>query len=151
MRIHQFKSEQWVPRPIEEIFSFFSDPNNLAVITPPRLKFQVLTPPIQTCAGTRLQYKLSLHGIPVRWESKITAWRPPHFFSDDQLRGPYRLWHHEHQFSEKDGGTLLSDLVTYAVPGGALVNRFFVAPDLRRIFDFRRQKIDSLFPKAAAS
>jgi ligand-binding SRPBCC domain-containing protein len=148
MRVHEFKSEQWVPRRIEEVFS---DANNLEVITPPFLKFKVLTPPIQTCAGTRLQYKLSLRGIPVRWESKITAWRPPHFFSDDQLRGPYRLWHHEHQFQEKDGGTLLRDMVTYAVPGGALVNRFFVAPDLRRIFEFRRQKIDSLFPKTTTS
>jgi ligand-binding SRPBCC domain-containing protein len=95
--------------------------------------------------GTRIQYQLKLHGIPIHWESEITGWDPPHFFSDDQIRGPYRHWHHEHSFEERDGGTLVRDKVEYAVPGGSLINRFFVASDLRRIFDYRTATLKKLF------
>jgi len=97
-------------------------------------------------AGTRIQYHLRLHGIPVQWESKITAWDPPQRFVDQQIRGPYRLWYHEHIFLERDGRTCVRDRVTYAVPGGSLINSLFVAPDLRRIFRFRTAKLQELFP-----
>ncbi len=146
MKIFTFRSELWLPRPLSDIFPFFAAAENLEVLTPPFLNFHILTPkPIVMAVGTRIQYQLKIHGIPVRWESEITGWNPPYFFSDDQLRGPYRRWHHEHTFEEKDGGTLVLDKVEYAVPGGALINRFFVAPDLRRIFAYRTATLKKRF------
>lgn len=132
---------------MEEVFAFFSDARNLEVLTPPWLRFRILTPePIELSTGTLLDYELKLHGFPVRWQSEITAWEPPRRFVDEQRRGPYRLWIHEHRFEPRDSGTLAQDRVRYSVFGGALVNRFLVEPDLRRIFAFRQQKLLELFP-----
>jgi ligand-binding SRPBCC domain-containing protein len=91
--------------------------------------------------GARIQYQLRLHGIPLRWESEITAWEPPHRFVDEQTSGPYHLWIHEHQFLEHGGGTKVRDLVQYSVAGGRLVHRLFVASDLNKIFEFRRRRV----------
>jgi ligand-binding SRPBCC domain-containing protein len=136
----------FLPRPIDEVFPFFSDARNLERLTPPFLKFQVITPdPIVMKPGARIRYKLSLHGLPISWESEITAWDPPHRFIDEQLSGPYRLWRHEHRFVAQDGGTQVSDHVDYAVLGGSLTNSLFVAPDVHRIFDYRTQILQSLF------
>ena len=134
--------EQWLPRPLEEVFAFFGDAFNLEALTPDFLNFRVLTPrPIEMCAGRLIDYKLRLRGIPMRWESEITVWEPPHRFVDEQRRGPYRLWIHEHTFSEERGGTMIRDHVEYAVPGGGIVRRLFVAPQLERIFAYRKEKI----------
>ncbi len=142
MRIHILQSEVLVPRPPEEVFGFFARAENLEALTPPWLHFSVLSPgPIEMKKGTRILYRLRLHGIPLQWESEIAAWEPPYRFVDEQRRGPYHQWIHEHQFLEHDGGTLVRDTVQYAVAGGSLVNRLFVAPDLNRIFEFRRLKI----------
>lgn len=132
----------WLPRPIEEVFDFFSDARNLEALTPPTLRFEILTPsPIRMEVGTLIDYKLRLRGIPIRWRSEITAWEPPHRFVDEQIRGPYRLWAHEHTFAERDGGTLTRDVVKYAVHGGALVNRVFVERDVRKIFEYRTERL----------
>jgi len=136
----------FLPRPIDEVFPFFSDAHNLERLTPPFLKFRVITPdPIEMRPGIHIRYKLRLHGVPISWESEITAWDPPHRFIDEQLHGPYRLWRHEHRFVSQDGGTQVSDHVDYAVLGGSLINSLFVAPDVRRIFDYRTQVLQSLF------
>jgi len=146
MKVFTFESELLLQRRIDEVFGFFSDAGNLETLTPPWLNFHVLTPqPIRMAAGTRIQYRLKLHGIPIRWESKISAWEPPHRFVDDQLRGPYRLWHHEHTFVERERLTAVRDQVTYAVFGGAIINKLLVAPDVRRIFAFRHEKLRELF------
>lgn len=92
-----------------------------------------------------LDYRLRLHGIPLRWQSEIAVWKPPRRFVDRQTRGPYSLWVHEHTFTDRDSGTLVGDKVEYAVPGGALVQKFLVAPDLERIFQFRHRVIEELF------
>jgi ligand-binding SRPBCC domain-containing protein len=139
-------AEQWLPCPRERLFAFFSDAFQLETLTPALLRFEVVTPPpIVIRQGTLIDYKLRLHGIPVRWQSEISEWEPPSRFVDRQTRGPYRLWRHEHRFVEQDGGTLVIDHVDYRVTGGRLVNRLFVAPDLRRIFGFRMQKLQELF------
>jgi ligand-binding SRPBCC domain-containing protein len=146
MKIFTFHSELWLPHPLTTVFPFFASAEHLEQLTPPFLSFHILTSqPIVIFRGRRIQYKLKIHGIPVRWESEITGWNPPHSFSDDQLHGPYRHWHHEHTFEERDGGTLVRDKVEYAVPGGTLVNRLFVAPDLRRIFNYRTAILKKLF------
>ncbi|MYC38904.1 MAG: SRPBCC family protein [Chloroflexi bacterium] len=133
--------------PLSEVFDFFASAENLNLLTPPWLHFSILTRlPIEMQRGTVIQYRLKLHGIPVRWDSEITEWEPPFRFTDTQIRGPYRLWVHYHRFENTPDGTLVADDVTYRVAGGALVNRLFVANDLRRIFDYRKAKLLELYP-----
>ena len=143
--------EQWVPRPLAEVFPFFADANNLEALTPPWLNFRILTPKVQMGAGALIEYQLRLHGVPLRWRTLIALWEPPYRFIDEQLAGPYRLWHHEHTFAERDGGTVLGDHVRYRAPGGPLaplIHRWVVLPDLERIFDYRRQVIEERFGRA---
>jgi ligand-binding SRPBCC domain-containing protein len=114
-------------------------------ITPPFLRFEIVTPdPIILREGSVIDYRLRLRGIPIRWSSEITAWRPPHRFVDTQLRGPYRWWIHEHRFEPAGGGTLMADRVEYGVLGGDIVHRLLVAPDLRRIFEYRARRFAEL-------
>lgn len=139
-------SEQLVPRPLEEVFAFFSDPHNLQRITPPWLDFEVLRlSDSQMRAGLLIDYRLRIHGIPVRWRSEITVWDPPRRFVDEQRRGPYRLWIHEHTFEARGDSTLVRDHVQYSVSGGAIVQKLFVARDVGRIFAFRRRKLEEIF------
>jgi ligand-binding SRPBCC domain-containing protein len=148
MKIHHFDAKIWLPQPIADVFSFFADAHNLERLTPAFLKFNVITPaPIVMAPGARIRYRLRLRGIPISWESEITAWEPPHRFIDEQRHGPYRLWKHEHQFAERDAGTEVVDHVEYAVWGGSIVNALFVAPDVRGIFDYRSRVLAELFGK----
>jgi len=136
---------QWLPQPRDRVFEFFADACQLEAITPPWLRFAVLTPPpIEMHAGARIEYRLRLHGIPIRWQSVISVWEPPFRFVDEQVRGPYRRWRHEHVFDIAENGTFCRDIVDYEVPGGALVDRLFVRPDLRRIFRFRQETLARL-------
>jgi ligand-binding SRPBCC domain-containing protein len=140
------EAELWLPRPREQVFPFFADAFNLESVTPPWLEFEVLTPrPIQMRAGLRVDYRLRLRGFPLRWQSEITAWEPPCRFVDEQRRGPYRAWIHEHTFEERDGGTLAKDVVRYDVIGGRLTNQLFVRRDVERIFRFRQAKLREVF------
>lgn len=146
MKTIVYESSIWLPRRLDEVFAFFSDASNLEVITPPWLKFSVVTPaPIEMRPGTLIDYRLRFRGFPLRWRSEITAWDPPHGFADAQVKGPYRQWIHEHTFVEKDGGTLAGDRVEYAVWGGALANALVVRRDVERIFDYRRQTLTAMF------
>jgi ligand-binding SRPBCC domain-containing protein len=150
MRIHHFHAELFLPRKPEDVFPFFADAHNLEAITPPWVKFKVLTPgPIPMRAGALIDYKLRIHGIPMKWRTEITAWEPPFRFVDEQLRGPYRLWRHTHTFEEKDGGTLCHDHVEYAVLGGAIIDRLFVRRDVEKIFEFRQQALRRIFADEA--
>lgn len=146
LKVHELRTEILLPRPREEVFGFFADAGNLQAITPDWLHFRILTPrPIEMRPGALIEYRLRLHGLPLRWKTGITAWDPPHRFVDEQLRGPYRLWVHEHTFQEVDGGTLVGDYVRYAVLGGTMVNRLFVEGDVRRIFEFRQERLRERF------
>jgi len=149
MRLHRLRSEVLLPRSREDVFAFFADPANLEVLTPPWLRFRILTPlPIEMEEGLRIDYRISLHGIPLRWTSEITAWDPPHRFVDTQVRGPYRIWIHGHRFEVAGSGTRVEDEVEYALPGGPLVHRFLVRPDLDRIFRHRRRQLERRFGSA---
>jgi ligand-binding SRPBCC domain-containing protein len=140
------KAELWLPCRREEVFAFFADAFNLETITPPWLKFEVLPPrPIEMRVGLRIDYRLQLRGLPFRWQSAITAWEPPSRFVDEQRRGPYRAWIHEHIFEERDGGTLARDEVRYDVIGGRLVNTLFVRRDVEEIFRYRQKKLQEVF------
>jgi ligand-binding SRPBCC domain-containing protein len=141
-------TEQWLPRPLAEVFAFFSDAHNLDVLTPPWLHFRILTPPVELRRGVLLDYRLRWHGLPLSWRTEIAEWDPPHSFTDRQVKGPYRQWVHWHTFEERDGGTLIRDRVDYALPGWVLeplIHRLVVGPDVERIFAFRRQKMEELF------
>jgi len=138
--------EQRIERPGEEVFAFFGDPANLECLTPPWLNFRVLgcsTEAIEE--GSLIDYQLRLHGIPIRWRSLISCWEPTARFVDEQIRGPYRSWHHTHTFEEVEGGVLVGDRVRYGVWGGALVNLLLVRRELERIFDYRTQALAEVF------
>ena len=138
MRTHEFSSKIWLARPIEEVFAFFSDAGNLDAITPSWLRFRMVTrQPIKMRAGTVLEYRLRVRGFPIKWRSRITVWKPPHQFVDQQIVGPYRLWIHTHNFESRDGGTLVCDDVRYAVSCDWLVHKLVVRPDIERIFAYR--------------
>jgi ligand-binding SRPBCC domain-containing protein len=141
--------EQSIDLPLQEVFAFFSDAHNLAVITPEWLRFEIVTPePIEMRMGTLIDYKLRLRGIPLKWQSEITAWEPPHRFVDEQRRGPYRYWIHEHTFDAAGPRrTIVRDRVRYDVPGGRPVQRLFVQPDLERVFDYRARKLDEILSR----
>lgn len=145
-RIHILERTQRIERPVAEVFSFYADAGNLERITPPWLGFEVTTPrPIEMGVGALIEYRLRLHGVPVRWRTRIEAWDPPHRFVDAQLNGPYALWNHTHTFwSDGDGATVLGDRVRYAIPFGPLgevARELFVERDLARIFDYRRDTV----------
>ena len=152
MRIFTLESQVLLPKPIGEVFDFFSDARNLERLTPPWLRFEVITPaPIEMGPGARIDYRLRLRGIPIRWQSEITVWEPPFRFVDEQRRGPYQQWIHEHGFAELGSQTLAADHVRYAVTGGSLVNRLFVGPDLRRVFAYRVEQMNRIFGGPAGS
>lgn len=140
------RARLFLPQARESVFPFFADARNLESITPPWLKFRILSPlPIPMCAGARIEYRLHLHGLPLRWQTEITVWEPPHRFVDEQRRGPYRRWVHEHTFIESGGGCEMQDSVRYAVFGGALVNALFVKNDVKRIFEYRARTLTNIF------
>ena len=151
-RGYRLAASQFLPCAPEQVFDFFSDAMNLQTLTPPWLRFTVLTPsPIHIGPGALIDYRLRVHGIPIRWQSCISVWDPPFCFVDEETRGPYKRWHHEHVFEEAEGGTLCRDLVDYEVFGGKLVNSLLVRPDLFKIFAFRQSKLRELFPESANS
>ena len=146
MRIFEHRSEIWLPRPRAEVFAFFADAGNLERLTPPWLGFEILTPrPIAMRPGARIDYRLKIHGLPIRWKTEITAWDPPRQFVDEQLSGPYRLWHHTHTFIEEGDGTRVVDRVRYAMFGGRWIHKLFVERDVRTIFAFRERVLRDIF------
>ena len=131
------------------MFRFFADAANLEALTPEWVGFHILTPlPVAMRVGALIQYRLRIHRLPVSWTTIITAWDPPFRFVDEQLKGPYRAWVHEHVFEDQAGGTLVKDNVGYRVWGGRLVDALFVRRDVKTIFDFRRRRLEQLFATA---
>lgn len=131
---------QVVPVPVEEAFAFFGDARNLEQITPPWLRFRIIEAPDEIAAGTRLRYRLTLFGIPIRWRTEIVDWSPPHGFVDVQRRGPFRVWEHTHRLRAVSGGTEIYDHVRYGLffgPLGGLVQRLLVRRWVEGIFDYR--------------
>lgn len=149
-RAYTLKASKVLPVDRETLFNFFSDAFQLEQITPPLLNFRVVTPaPIEIQAGTLIDYRLKLRGLPIRWRTEISTWDPPSSFTDRQLKGPYYLWEHFHTFEDVEGGTLVSDEVNYRNIGGAFVHSLFVKHDLLSIFGYRQQKMVELFTKTA--
>ncbi len=156
MRLYRLEAAQLIPRPMEEVWDFFSRPENLKHITPPYMEFAILSPvPAKMQAGLIIEYRVRpLLGLPMRWVTEITHLQgphegePPYFFVDEQRFGPYRFWHHRHEFFPTAEGVLMQDLVHYGLPAGLLgqlVHPWVVRPRLDEIFRFRQEKVRALF------
>jgi ligand-binding SRPBCC domain-containing protein len=147
-RLHRLERVQQVARPVGDVFAFFAHARNLELITPPWLRFEVLTPdPVVMGAGTLIRYRLKLHAVPLPWTSRIEEWEEGRAFVDRQVRGPYRTWLHRHEFIPCRAGTVVRDRVLYALPLGRLgdlAHAAFVRRDLERIFDFRGDAVQRL-------
>jgi ligand-binding SRPBCC domain-containing protein len=133
------RSQTTVESDVIDTFAFFADAENLNLITPDWLKFTIVSDtPINMHSGTQIEYRLKIHGFPVKWRSEISLWDPPYKFVDTQIKGPYIMWSHMHTLEISPyGGTIVNDCVKYKVPFGRLTTRLFVARDLLRIFRYR--------------
>jgi ligand-binding SRPBCC domain-containing protein len=154
-RLRRLSRTQLVRRPLPEVFAFFSDASNLDALTPPFLHFRILTPmPVELRVGARLDYRLSLFGVPLRWRTRIADWQPLQRFVDEQESGPYARWRHTHEFEARGSGTLMRDVVEYAEPLGpigAMAHLLFVRRTLERIFDYRRDAVQRLLDVGVAA
>lgn len=149
MALHLLERRQLIPgRTLAEVFHFFERPENLEQLTPPALRFVILTPsPIRMRAGTLIDYVLRVHYLPIHWRTMITHYDPPHEFVDEQLKGPYAMWHHTHRFRQVPEGVEIEDLVRYMLPLAPLgeLAHPLVRRDLNRIFNYRHKVIGELF------
>ncbi len=142
--VYVLERSQTVRTPRAEVFEFFAEAANLERLTPPFLGFNILTAlPIEMRVGALIDYKIRLHGVPMKWKTRIAEYQPDDHFVDEQLAGPYKRWHHLHTFADAPGGgTVIGDRVTYQLPFGPLgrlVHTLFVRRQLRTIFDYRAQ------------
>ncbi len=151
MREYQLTRSQRLPIPLERVFAFFAEPRNLARITPPRLGFRIVTTgELIMAPGLTIEYRVSPLLVPQRWVSEITVFEPPHRFVDEQRVGPYRKWHHLHEFEAVPGGTEIRDVVTYALPLGplgSLAHALLVRRQLEGIFAYRSRVVEGIIAR----
>ena len=154
-RTYTLTREQDLPGDLESVFSFFADVENLELITPSWVGFRVLTRmPCEIRAGTILDYRIRLVGVPVRWRTRIMTWEPPFRFTDLQERGPYASWEHTHSFEKITDGVRMRDTICYTMPFGfvgTLAHVIAVRSSLRRIFDYRYEVLAREFGKVAGN
>ncbi|TVQ60095.1 MAG: CDP-paratose 2-epimerase [Phycisphaerales bacterium] len=147
MKTHLLEAETRLPRPIDEIFPFFADAQNLERLTPAMLNFRIVTPtPIEMREGALIDYRLRVRGVPIKWRTRINVWEPPYRFVDEQIKGPYRLWLHEHTFEADGDHTICRDRVEYAVPFDFIAHKLLVKRDVENIFAYRERVLRDIFP-----
>ena len=149
MKVYSLHYKQMVNRPLDDVFDFFSNPENLSKITPKKLDFNIMTPsPIKMINGQLIDYTIRLFGIRIHWRTLITDYNPPNSFIDQQIKGPYLLWHHEHLFKEVENGVEIVDIIHYTIPLG-IIGRFlhwaWIKKDLENIFSYRKNIINEIF------
>lgn len=153
MKTYTLKTETHVSAPLDDVFAFFSQAENLGKLTPPSLQFEICTAlPVDMRAGALIRYLISMFGIPMRWLTEITVWEPGRRFVDVQREGPYRQWEHEHVFEADGSGTRMVDTVRYALPGGIfapIAHALFVRRQVEGIFRYREKAIRQYFPTEA--
>ena len=150
MQMYQYKTEHWLPISIGEAWKFFSSPKNLSLITPPELDFKILSSlDSETYEGMIIDYKVKpLLGIVVRWQTEIIKVEPGKYFTDRQVRGPYKVWEHTHTFTESNGGVLMHDEVQYELPLsfiGNIAHHLFVRGRIEGIFNYRKKALNKMF------
>jgi ligand-binding SRPBCC domain-containing protein len=150
MSVHVLRREQIVQGDLETVFAFFESPRNLEEITPPWLRFQVVSTTDEVMRrGTKIEYVLKWQRMPMRWRSRIAEYEPMGSFADEMISGPYRSWYHRHLFHEVEGGIEMIDVVKYELPLGVLgrwVHARVVRAQLESIFDHRRDAVAARFP-----
>ena len=148
MKTFQLIKTQVINSPMDDVFDFFSKPENLKTITPAKLSFNILTPtPIVMEKGTVIDYTIRLFLIPIHWRTLITKYNPPYEFVDEQIKGPYNFWHHTHKFKKVDGGVEISDKVIYSIPMGIIgrvLHYLWIKRDLEKIFSHRKEVIENI-------
>ncbi|MBS1518561.1 MAG: SRPBCC family protein [Bacteroidetes bacterium] len=151
LKSHILEKKTVIKRPVEEVFDFFTKAENLNKITPPFLGFKILTPlPVEMKKGALIDYVIRLNGIPMKWKTEITKWEPPYKFEDTQIKGPYKIWIHEHKFEPSGNDTLMTDTVNYFSRGGILEfipHNLIVKNKVKEIFDYREKTFAELFPE----
>lgn len=151
MSIFYYQTEQFLDIDIDTAWNFFSSAKNLALITPPELDFKILTELTgeEIYEGMLINYTVKpLFGIPLKWETEICKVQKPLFFTDRQLKGPYKLWEHTHSYAEVNGGVMMKDEVKYQLPFGFLgdiAHALIVRKKVEHIFSFRREVLKSIF------
>ena len=155
MTPHHLRREITLPLPPDQLFRFFERPENLALLTPPEMGFQIMTPgPLEMRQGAVIDYSVGIFGVRMHWRTLIAEYDPPYRFVDMQLKGPYKLWHHTHRFEPHPEGTLMHDRVVYVLPFGILgrlMHSLVVKKQLNDIFSFRERVIKEYFGKGADS
>jgi ligand-binding SRPBCC domain-containing protein len=153
MKLYHLKRTQFLPISLQQAWDFFATPKNLGVITPPAMNFKIISQSGDESmyAGQIICYHVSVKPwLKVKWVTEITHVNEPHYFVDDQISGPYSLWHHEHHFKEVAGGVEMTDELHYAVPFGIfgrIANALFVGREVNTIFDFRFNVLEKHFTK----
>lgn len=151
MAVYSIKAVQKIPGSLQDVWAFFSKPDNLKDITPPQLRFNVISKHHSNSvyAGQIIEYKVSpLLGIPLYWMTEITHVKDSVYFVDEQRYGPYSMWHHQHHFKSIEGGVEMTDIVHYKIPFwflGDIANALFVRKQLKTIFSFRYKKTAEVF------
>ena len=149
MKTFEINMKQYINKPLDVVFEFFSKPENLEMITPKSLSFNILTPtPIKMGKGSLIDYTIRLFGIPIHWRTLISDYEPPFRFVDQQIKGPYTFWHHTHMFQAVEGGVEIIDQVKYSLPLGwlgTLAHAIWVRKDLEQIFEYRKTVIQNYF------
>ncbi len=149
MKKYILEKNTTINKPLSEVFDFFSKAENLNKITPSEVYFKILTPsPIEMKKGTLIDYKIKLNGISFKWKTEITEWDMPYKFADNQVKGPYTLWYHEHFFEEVNGKTIMKDRVSYLSKGwifAPILHWLFVDKKVKEIFEFRERELLKLF------
>nr|MBS0036859.1 SRPBCC family protein [Saprospiraceae bacterium] len=153
MSIYSKKWQTWIDSDLDSVWAFFSNPKNLDRITPEEMNFEILSEsdPGQMYEGMIISYRVRpLFKIPTTWVTEITRIKPKKYFVDEQRIGPYKMWHHEHHFEEKEDGVLMTDLLSYALPVapiGNLIAGKFISNKVENIFNFRNEAIAKYFPE----
>ena len=146
---NELKTTQWIDRPLEDVFTFFSEAKNLEKITPPQLNFKILQTSTESIEkNTLIDYKLRLHGIGFHWKTLISEFEKNEFFIDEQIKGPYKKWVHRHTFTSENNGTRINDHVVYVIPFGLIGNLFlkpYIKKELDKIFQYRESIIEKYF------
>lgn len=149
MRNKELKTITIINKPLSEVFDFFSKAENLNALTPPELHFSILTPmPIEMYPGRLIDYKIELMGISFKWRTEITEWVPNQKFVDQQLKGPYKIWHHQHIFKDLGDKTEMTDIITYQSIGwifAPFIHWLFVDQKVKEIFAYREKVLHEIF------
>lgn len=146
--LYRLECSMFVPLPIEQVFTVFEDPRNLARITPASLGFRIVSSEPKMRRGSEIEYRIRQAGLPLSWKTLISEYDPPNLFVDEQTRGPYRFWRHRHMFRTAKGGTEIADSVDYVLPMGILgraAHALVVGRQLKRIFTYRQEALTLLF------